>query len=856
MIHAGLVVLLIVVGSRAAAIAANKPKTTKLPLSELEYIAPPPVAQDVLKPSVSPERANADRPVVRSEPSVLDRSVMELAAPTSVSSQAMSAATLEQLARQSSTLSAEPSSTPAPISFAGVSTGAARSIVYVIDTSGATLTSLSYIRQRLLQSIDRLSPTQRFQVIAFRQIGESTHTLPELSSRRNKLPRATRANKQAVADWLEGMPAQGRSNPVDGLAAALELKPDMILLISRGIERTEVPWEGGLGAVRKRLDELNPLDQIKGTRPVVIKTIQLLNEDPTGIMRTIGVFHGDGHNDHQVITYSQLVSPDPIPQAPPSSDTDARLTTAEDQLASLKASGGYYRATTSMATDADKRGIEGALVRINVMLREADPEDARAALLGGESLLVSGEADESQIRMYIEALDDAVFVSPELDARRRIVVAQLNALDGDTDAAVDELLALLEERESLGLSVMTSAHAILVLSSLTESASVEFDQEPFTTDPAWALMLAQARSVFRLSGGRDDAISPLLELRKILPAHETIIDASIALLLDRDEVDLKALPDLARFISARSKLTGGDLDQRMGAIRMLMDHGGGSDAALAEESLWLACLGARAINTRESGGVLMLAAAELAHRFPRHEGAADALAGAIDTANEFESVNLVPLLRQVVAQYPARIEIDLWRLQLVELTEGQEQLALIQSLTPATRESDMGAEIYHARQMGLSPVDRLGQASGAALVLDRLRSPLASYWHRIAAGLEVGSDPRSAAERLGRILQKNVSLDDPDLELLYARALLGAGRPDDALARLTSLAGLLNTNPNKHFWHAWTLILETVVVEGNAADRDRAVAHLTRLKLLGPNLGPEPFRSRLIEASNTLHSEP
>ncbi|MBL4810676.1 MAG: hypothetical protein JKY43_11540, partial [Phycisphaerales bacterium] len=557
-IHAGLVVLLIVVGSRAAVIAANQSAKISLPLAELEYIARPLVVQDATEPNDVSVRASgravvrADQPVARAAASVLDRSAMSLAALGSVSSQAMSAATLEQLAQQSSWLSDEPSSVPAPISFAGVSTGAVRSIVYVIDASGATLTSLGYIRQRLLQSIDRLSPTQRFQVIAFRQLGESTHTLPELSSSRNKLPRATRANKQAVADWLADMPAQGRSNPVDGLAAALAFKPDMILLISRGITRTEAPWEGGLGAVRERLDELNPLDLIKGTRPVVIKTIQLLNEDPTGIMRTIGVFHGDGHNDHQVITYAQLVSPDPVPQARPSSDMDAWLTTVEDQLAGLKASGSYYRATTSLATDADRSEIEQAMVRINAVLRKADSGDGRAALLGGESLLVSGEVEESEALMYIEALGDAVFVSPELDGRRRIVVAQLYGRVGDLEAAIGELLSLLEEREALGLSTVSWGHGVLVLGSLMELDSVGFDQEPFTTDPAWALMLAQARSVFRLSGGREDAFWPLLELRKVLPAHEALIDASIARMLDGDDVDLMVFPDLVRFIFAHS----------------------------------------------------------------------------------------------------------------------------------------------------------------------------------------------------------------------------------------------------------------------------------------------------------------
>jgi len=273
--------------------------------------------------------------------------------------------------------------------------------------------------------------------------------------------------------------------------------------------------------------------------------------------------------------------------------------------------------------------------------------------------------------------------------------------------------------------------------------------------------------------------------------------------------------------------------------------GSGSTSEPSRRSLLTRPSACRAVSRKAAISVVM-----------RSIRSSDARAGAIDVANEYGSVNLVPLLRQVIAQYPDRIEIDLWRLGLIELTQGQERLALIMSLTPATRESDMGAEIYHALELRASPADRLGQASGVAAALDELDSPLANYWHRIAAGLEVGTNPASAVERLGGIVQKNVSLGDPDLELLYAGALLGAGRSDDALLRLTALAGLLNTNPNKHFWHAWTLILETIAVEGNAADRESALAHLTRLGLMDPELGPEPFRSRLIKASNTLHSEP
>lgn len=848
-IHATLVILLIVVGSRAASLATQQPKTTHIPLAELEY-TPPPTQSTPDQPKDQTQRA--DQPARDRAPSTLDQNARALAAPTPVATQAMSAATLEELTKQSTALSSEPSSAPAPISFAGVQTGAARSIVYVIDTSGSTLTSLTYIRERLLQSIDRLSPTQRFQVIAFRKLEDSSYTTPDLQTKRNKLPRATRANKQVVADWLENMPARGQSNPVDGLEAALDLNPDMILLIARGIQRTEVSWAGGLKEVRQRLDALNPINTKTTRRPVVIKTIQLLDEDPTGIMRTIGVFHGDGHNDHQVITYNQLVSPDPEPQTPPPSNTDARLTTAEDQLAALKAAGTYYRATTSIPTQADTDAITTALPRINAMLTSAANDDPRAALLFAETHLLSPTTG-IDLPSLIEALDDTVFVSPDLDARRRITLAQLT--NNPTD-----LITLLDERDQLNYSPITAAHAILILASHNQSNSQLTNQPPFTTDPAWALMLAETQALFNLNHETQHPLAPLLNLRANLPPLAPQIDASIVRLVAATSTDPTTLPDLPRFIIAKANISAGDHDQRLEAINTLLALSDSNDQSLAQESLWLACLGSRALNTRDANKSLTLAAAKLAQRFPDHPGAPDALAGAIDSAAQSKSPSLTPLLRQAIAQYPSRIEIDLWRLQLINLTAGSEQTALIQSLTPATRESDLGAEIYHTNARNAAPSDPLTHAIQTANTLDHLRSPLANHWHRAAAELEVTTDPISATIRLSRLVHKNINTKNPELELLYARALINADQPDQALARLTTLAASLNDNHNSsqssHFWHAWTLILETIINQGTQPDKQAARAHLTRLSLIDPNLGPEPYRSRLIKAQNTLHSQP
>lgn len=859
LIHATLVGLLIVVGSRAASLASPDPKSTRIPLAELEFTAPPPALQTQKEdpgPTDTPKRDPAPTP--QPSPSVLDRSAKALSEPTPVSTQAMSAATLEQLGNQSTSLAAEPSNAPAPISFAGVSTGAARSIVYVVDASGATLTSFTYIRERLLQSIDRLSPTQRFQVIAFRKLGDSTYISPSLETTKNKLPRATRHNKQIVADWITQMLAQGRSNPVDGLEAALKLNPDMVLLISRGIERTEAPWAGGLKHVRQQLDQLNPLDPISGTRPAVIKTIQLLDEDPTGIMRTIGVFHGDGHNDHQIITYNQLANPEPQPQTPPPTNTDARLTTAEDQLALLKATGAYYRATTSVPTSEDTESIDSAIIRINTMLAKSDPDDPRTALLIAETLLLTSDTSSTQTNELQQTLQDAVFVSPDLDARRRIVLAQLARSPAD-------LLALLEEQSQLNYAPITAAHAILALTKLqpTEPNSELANQPPFTTDAAWALMLSQTRSLALLNQSETTPLAPLLELRSAVPGLSPQIDASIVQLVKHTNTDVSTLSALPRFIVARARISKGSTDDRMDAINILLELTRDTDEHLAEESLWLACLGSRALNTRDSAKTLVSAASMLANRFPDHPGAPDALAGAIDTASQSRSPELqtalTSLLRQAVSQYPTRIEIDLWKLQLINLTTGREQHKLIQSLTPATRESDLGAEILHANALATTTDNPLLHAINTARILDALRSPLANHWHRAAAELEVDTDPVSAVIRLSRLVQKNPTTDDLDLELLYAQSLLNADQPDQALPRLASLVELLDQhNPaqRKHFWHCWTLILETTLAHGNNADLDNARAHLTRLKLIDPKLGPEPFATRLTIVQNTLHSEP
>ena len=51
-------------------------------------------------------------------------------------------------------------------------------------------------------------------------------------------------------------------------------------------------WDLGLKRTMEELERLNPIDPETGRPPIIIKTIQFLDEDPTGIMQSIGKQHG------------------------------------------------------------------------------------------------------------------------------------------------------------------------------------------------------------------------------------------------------------------------------------------------------------------------------------------------------------------------------------------------------------------------------------------------------------------------------------------------------------------------------------------------------------------------------------
>lgn len=203
--------------------------------------------------------------------------------------------------------------------FAGLGTKRARSVVYVVDASGAMVTNFKWIKDELQKSVAALSPAQRFQVVLFRdRTGTGESGAFEVFRPDDGAPRllpATGSNKSALARWLALVEPAGRSNPLDGLRAGLDLRPDVMFVLSRGIRRTgggpgEEPagglWGRGPEAILTELDRLNPVLREGGPRMVAIKTIQFMEEDPTGIMRAIADRHGDGDGSYRVVTLRDL----------------------------------------------------------------------------------------------------------------------------------------------------------------------------------------------------------------------------------------------------------------------------------------------------------------------------------------------------------------------------------------------------------------------------------------------------------------------------------------------------------------------------------------------------------------------
>lgn len=124
----------------------------------------------------------------------------------------------------------------------GSSARGARRIVYIVDRSGSMIDSFIYVQAELKRSVTALRRNQKFHVLFF-NVG------PPLENPPKRLVSAIEAHKVQFFEFLDEVVPRGDTKPARALHRALSLEPDLIYLLSDGID-----FEPSL---LRRLDEWN-----------------------------------------------------------------------------------------------------------------------------------------------------------------------------------------------------------------------------------------------------------------------------------------------------------------------------------------------------------------------------------------------------------------------------------------------------------------------------------------------------------------------------------------------------------------------------------------------------------------------
>ena len=145
-----------------------------------------------------------------------------------------------------------------------------RGIVYVIDRSGSMTCSLDYVKSELKRSIGELSEDDEFDVIFY-----SSGPPVEMPTRR--LVNATERNKQLAFQFIDGVIAQGETDPAGAIERAFAVKPDIIYILTDG------EFDRAIVALVKRLN---------ADAKVTVHTIGFLYREGEPILKQIADQNG------------------------------------------------------------------------------------------------------------------------------------------------------------------------------------------------------------------------------------------------------------------------------------------------------------------------------------------------------------------------------------------------------------------------------------------------------------------------------------------------------------------------------------------------------------------------------------
>lgn len=140
--------------------------------------------------------------------------------------------------------------------------GAGKSFIYVVDMSGSMYGDrFTRAKSELVKSINKLNAEQKFYVFFF---NDRTFPLFEPRPAKGMIP-ATKSNKERASRWIGLRRAESTTNPNYALQQALEMKPEVVFLLTDGeLDEPE--------AVRQMIRNHNKSN-------VVIHTIAFENEE-------------------------------------------------------------------------------------------------------------------------------------------------------------------------------------------------------------------------------------------------------------------------------------------------------------------------------------------------------------------------------------------------------------------------------------------------------------------------------------------------------------------------------------------------------------------------------------------------
>lgn len=167
--------------------------------------------------------------------------------------------------------------------FCGIE-GGGNHFVYLVDSSASMGDAFDFARAELLRSIELLDEDQRFYVIFFDEQTDYMRLRPTLQ-REPRSVYATAENKAALRRWAKTIEMDRGQAPYEALPFAIDLRPDVIFLLSDG----EFP-----ARIEQLLGEINHVENLFGDQgPVsIVHTIGYHSRQGEQRMRRIAQQHG------------------------------------------------------------------------------------------------------------------------------------------------------------------------------------------------------------------------------------------------------------------------------------------------------------------------------------------------------------------------------------------------------------------------------------------------------------------------------------------------------------------------------------------------------------------------------------